>query len=188
NLLWKRDLGRLDVGAYDVPDYEWGSASSPILYRDLVIVQCDQQKGSFIEAFDRKSGRTVWRTERDELPSWGTPAVYPGKTRAELITNGSNFVRGYDPATGKELWRLGGSSKITAPTPVFAEGLIIVASGRQPERPIFAIRPGGTGDITLQAGETSNRFVAWSKTRRGGYMPTPLIYQGRVYVLNNDGL
>ena len=74
------------------------------------------------------------------------------------------------------------------PTPVYAEGLIIVASGRAPERPIFAIRPGAAGDITLQVNETSNQFVAWSKTRRGGYMPTPLIYRGQLYVLNNDGL
>ena len=71
---------------------------------------------------------------------------------------------------------------------MYAEGLIIVASGRAPERPIFAIRPGAVGDVTLRNGETSNQFVAWSKTRRGGYMPTPLIYRGQLYVLNNDGL
>ena len=118
----------------------------------------------------------------------GRPTVYPGKDRAELITNGSNFIRGYDPATGKELWRLGGSSKITAPTPVFADDLIIVASGRHPERPIFAIRPGASGDLTLDPGESSNEFIEWSLTRRGGYMPTPLIYRGRLYVLNNSGL
>lgn len=188
NFLWKKELGRLDVGAYDLPSYEWGSASSPIIYDGKVIVQCDQQKGSFLIAVDVKTGATVWRSPRDELPSWGTPTVYPGKNRAELITNGSNFIRGYDPATGAELWRLGGSSKITAPTPVYAEGLIIVGSGRAPERPIFAIRPHAAGDISLSHGETSNAFVAWRKTRRGGYMPTPLIYQGRLYVLNNDGL
>lgn len=186
--LWKVDVGRLDVGAYDIPSYEWGAASSPIIHDGKVIVQCDQQKGSFLLAVDVKTGRTVWKTPREELPSWGTPTVYPGKDRAELITNGSNFIRAYDPATGRELWRLGGSSKITAPTPVFAEGLIIVASGRAPERPVIAIRPGGTGDITLQDGETSNGYVAWSKTRRGGYMPTPLIYKGKVYVLDNSGL
>lgn len=186
--LWKKDLGRMDVGAYDLPSYEWGGASSPIIHAGKVIVQCDQQKGSFLIAVDLKTGQTVWKTTRDELPSWGTPTVYPGKTRAELVTNGSNFIRGYDPATGAELWRLGGSSKITAPTPVYAEGLIIVASGRAPERPIFAIRPGAAGDLTLQGNESSNQFVAWSKTRRGGYMPTPLIYRGQLYVLNNDGL
>ena len=78
-LLWKRDLGRLNVGAYDLPEYEWGTASSPIVYDGKVIVQCDQQKGSFLEAFDRDTGRTLWRTERDELPSWGTPAIYQGR-------------------------------------------------------------------------------------------------------------
>ena len=181
-LLWKRDLGRIDAGAYDDASYEWGTATSPIIYKDMVIVQCDQQKGSFIEAFDRKTGRTVWRTERDELPSWGTPAVYPGPPRAELITNSSNFVRGYDPTTGKELWRLGGSSKITAPTPVFSAGLIVVASGRRPEAPIFAIRPGGAGDIT------KTKSIAWQKEQRGSYMPTPLIYGDHLYVLANQGI
>jgi outer membrane protein assembly factor BamB len=186
--LWKMDLGRMNVGAYDIPRFEWGTASSPIIYDGKVIVQCDQQKGSFLIAVDVKTGKQVWRTERDELPSWGTPTVYPGKDRAELITNGSKFIRGYDPATGKELWRLGGSSKITAPTPVFADGIMIVASGRHPERPVFAIRPGAKGDITLPKNSTSSDQVAWSKTKRGGYMPTPLIYRGQVYVLNNNGV
>ena len=187
-LLWKQDLGRFDVGAYNAPAFEWGTASSPILYKDLVIVQCDQQKGSFIAALDVKTGATVWKTERDELPSWGTPSVFSGKARAELVTNGSNFIRGYDPASGKELWRLGGSSKITAPTPIASDDLIIVASGRRPEAPIFAIHAGADGDITLKSGESSSRSVAWSKQQRGSYMPTPVIYGGYVYVLNNDGV
>jgi outer membrane protein assembly factor BamB len=182
DLLWKRDLGRLDVGAYDAPEFEWGTASSPILYKDLVIVQCDQQKGSFVAALDAKTGATVWRTERDELPSWGTPTIFSNKVRAELVTNGSNFIRGYDPASGKELWRLGGSSKITAPTPVASDDLIVVASGRRPEAPIFAIRAGASGEIT------GSRSVAWSKQQRGPYMPTPLIYRGYVYILGNAGI
>jgi len=182
-LLWKRDLGRINVGAYDLPGYEWGPASSPILYGELVIVQCDQQKGSFLTALNRKTGEIVWRTEREELPSWGTPTVYPGRQRAELVTNGSNFIRGYDPATGEELWRLGGSSKITAPTPVYSGDLIVVASGRQPEAPIFAIRAGSNGDIT-----GAGKSIAWRKQQRGSYMPTPLIYGGLVYVLGNAGI
>jgi outer membrane protein assembly factor BamB len=186
--LWSRDFGRLNVGAYDLPEYEWGTASSPILYRDLVIVQCDQQKDSFLIALDRKTGKAVWRTERDELPSWGTPTIYTGKDRAELVTNGSNFIRGYDPVSGKELWRLGGSSKITAPTPIYSGGLILVASGRRPEAPIFAIRAGAAGDITLAGEQTQNRSVAWSKTQRGSYMPTPLFYRGMLYVLGNAGI
>jgi outer membrane protein assembly factor BamB len=102
SLIWKQNLGRLNAGAYDVPDYEWGTASSPIIYKDLVIVQCDQQQGSFLIALDIKSGKQVWKTSREELPSWGTPSIYPSKTRPELVTNAPNFIRGYDPATGKE--------------------------------------------------------------------------------------
>jgi outer membrane protein assembly factor BamB len=187
-LIWKQNLGRLNAGAYDVPDYEWGNASSPIIYSDLVIVQCDQQKGSFLIALDIKTGKTVWKTPREELPSWGTPTIYPGKARPELVTNAPNFIRGYDPKTGKELWRLGGSSKITAPTPIFTEDLIVVSSGRRPEMPIFVIRAGATGDITLKEGQTSNASVVWSRQKVGSYMPTPLVYRGLLYVLKNQGI
>jgi outer membrane protein assembly factor BamB len=187
-LVWKKDLGRLNLGAYDVPSYEWGTASSPIIYKDLVIAQCDTQAESFLIAINIKTGETVWKTLREELPSWGTPNIYPGKDRVELVTNASNFIRGYDPETGKELWRLGGSSKITAPTPIFSGELIVVASGRRPEAPIFVIRAGASGDITLPGGETSSRHIVWSRQRAGSYMPTPLIYQGHLYVLQNQGI
>jgi len=106
----------------------------------------------------------------------------------ELVTNASNFLRAYDPNTGKELWRLGGSSKLTAPTPIFASGLHIIASGRAPERPIYAVRPGARGDLTLAKGATDSAQVVWSKTGRGSYMPTPLSYRGILYVLANNGV
>jgi len=92
------------------------------------------------------------------------------------------------PATGKELWRLGGSSKITAPTPIYTDDYILIASGRRDEKPIFVIKPGARGDITLAAGTTSNPTVVWSKRGRGPYMPTPVIYQNIAYVLGNDGI
>ena len=188
NLKWKVNLGRMDVGAYDLPSYEWGPASSPIIWNGMVILQCDQQSGSFIIALNADDGKTIWKTERDELPSWGTPTVAVTPAGPVLVTNASNFIRGYDPANGKELWKLGGSSKITAPTPVFGEGLFIIASGRQPERPIFAIRPDARGNLTLARGEARNKAVAWSRTLRGPYMPTPLIYRGLLYVLDNYGI
>jgi len=189
-LKWKRDLGRFDVGAYDAPDYEWGTASSPIIFEDLVIVQCDQQKGSFIMALRLKDGETVWRTDRDEIPSWATPTVYPGvgQGAAELVTNAPNFIRGYDPRTGKELWRLGRSSKITAPTPVFDGDLIVVMSGRRPNAPIFVLKAGSRGDITLPEKATSGGNVLWTRERSGSYMPTPVIYRGYLYVLKNEGI
>ena len=187
NPIWKKDLGRMDVGAYDAPEYEWGPASSPIIHKDQVIVQVDTQKESFIIACDIKSGKTLWKTERDELPSWGTPTIVEGETGIELVTNSSNHIYGYDPMSGKELWRLGGSSKITAPTPIFSDNMIIVCSGRRPEAPIFAIKKGATGDISLTENQTSNEYVAWSKLRRGPYMPTPIIYRGYFYAIQNNG-
>ncbi len=187
-LLWKRDLGVLDVGAYDAPEYEWGTASSPVIYRNLVIVQCDTQKDDFLLALDLDTGEPVWRTTRQELPSWGTPTVHPHNGHPEIVTNGSNFIRGYDADTGEELWRLGGSSQITAPTPVFSGDFIVVGSGRRPEAPLFVIRAGARGDITLAGGQTSNRYVAWSRQQRGPYMPTPIIYRDLLYVLANQGI
>jgi outer membrane protein assembly factor BamB len=186
--LWQVDLGRVDMGAYDVPAVEWGPASSPIIWGDLVLIQCDTQADSFVLALDAATGKTVWKTERQELPSWGTPTVVTTSAGDELVTNASNFIRGYDPRTGKELWRLGGSSKITAPTPIEAEGLVVVASGRAPERPIFVIRPGARGDLTLPKDQTAGLSIVWSRTGRGSYMPTPLAYGGILYVLDNRGL
>jgi outer membrane protein assembly factor BamB len=186
--LWKVDLGRLDLGAYDIPTYEWGPASSPIIWNDLVILQCDTQTDSFILALDAATGKTVWKTDRDEIPSWGTPTVATTSTGPELVANASNFIRGYEPRTGKELWRLGRSSKITAPTPIFADGVFVVVSGRGPERPIFVVRPNARGDLTLPDGKTNSESIVWSKTGRGSYMPTPLIYKGILYVLSNNGL
>ncbi|HEY3039898.1 MAG TPA: PQQ-binding-like beta-propeller repeat protein [Pyrinomonadaceae bacterium] len=186
--LWKVDLGRLDLGAYDIPTYEWGPASSPIIWNDLVILQCDTQTDSFILALDAATGKTVWKTDRDELPSWGTPTIATTATGSVLVANASNFIRGYDPRTGKELWRLGGSSKITAPTPIFGEGFFVVVSGRGPERPIFVVRPNAHGDLTLPEGKTASESIVWSRTGRGSYMPTPLIYNGILYVLANNGL
>jgi outer membrane protein assembly factor BamB len=186
--LWKVDLGHVDMGAYDIPTYEWGPASSPIIWNDLVILQVDTQADSFLLALDAATGETVWNTPRDELPSWGTPTVATTPDGPQLATNASNFIRGYDPRSGRELWRLGGSSKITAPTPLFADGLWVVASGRAPERPLFAVRPSARGDITLAHGATSSDAIAWSRIGRGSYMPSPLAYDGLLYVLNNNGV
>jgi len=187
NQVWKKKLGRMDVGAYDKPEYEWGPASSPIIYENMVIVQVDAQGDDFLIACDIKTGETIWKTEREELPSWGTPTIVKSSKGVELVTNSSNFIYGYNPVDGMELWRLGGSSQITAPTPIFSNNLIVVASGRRPNAPIFAIRTGAKGDITLKDDQTQSDVIVWSKIRRGSYMPTPLIYEGLLYVLNNNG-
>jgi outer membrane protein assembly factor BamB len=188
NLEWKQDLGVLDDGAFNAPELQWESASSPIIYKDLVIVQCDRQKDSYLAAYDIKSGQRVWLTHRDEIPSWASPNVYDGPPRPELVTNGTNHICGYDPLTGAELWRLGPNSQITTPTPIFGEGLIFVTNGYQPIQPIYAIRPGGSGDISLKQGENENTYLAWSKTRGGPYTPTPILVDQFLYTCSNGGV
>ena len=186
--LWKVDLGRLDLGAYDIPTYEWGPASSPIIWNNLVILQCDTQNDSFLLALDADTGKTMWKTDRDELSSWGTPTVATTSAGPILVANASNYIRGYDPRTGKELWRLGGSSKITAPTPIFSDDMFAVVSGRGPERPIFVVKASARGELTLPEGKSNSEAIVWSRTGRGSYMPTPLVYEGILYVLGNNGL
>ncbi len=190
NLRWKVDLGVFDTGAFDVPTLQWGPASSPVLYKGLVFVQCDMHKDSFLAAHDVVTGKQVWRTPREELPSWSTPTVVEGPTRVELVTSAPNYTRGYDPLTGKELWRLGGHSKITTPAPVAAHGLIFVADGysRPGIKPIYAVRPGASGDITLKEDEEANEHVAWSKKRGAPYTPTPVVYGDFLYACTNGGV
>jgi outer membrane protein assembly factor BamB len=187
-LLWQQSLGVLDSGWFYDPDYQWGFGSSPIIYRDKVIVQCDVGKNSFIAAYHVADGKRVWQTPRAEIPSWGTPTVIEGKDRAELVTNATKFARGYDPETGKELWKLARHSEITVPTPFMGQGLIFITSGYRPVQPIYAIKPGGMGDISLKAGETSNEFIAWSLDKGGPYQPTPIVYGEYLYTCANDGM
>jgi outer membrane protein assembly factor BamB len=186
--LWKRDLGNLDAGWFYDSAYQWGFGSSPVIFRDLVILQCDVGKGSFLAAYRVADGTPVWRTPREEIPSWGSPTVVEAGKHAEVVTNATKFARGYDPLTGKELWRLGKHSEITVPTPVFGCGLIFVTSGYRPVQPIYAVRPGATGDISLKDDQESNAHVAWSKKRGGPYMPTPVVYGDHLYVVSNGGV
>ena len=186
--LWKKDLGTIDNGYVADPAQQWGHSASPILYENSVIIQADQQKGSYIAAYDIADGKELWKTIReDEISTWGTPLVVKGGSGDELITNGTK-VRGYDPKTGKIRWTLGPNSQVVIPTPIAGNGLVYVSGGYQPVRPIYAIRPGGSGDISLPAGKTSNDNIVWSVDRDGPYIPTPLLYRGVVYSLNNNGV
>lgn len=188
--VWKKDLGMMNAGWFYDPDYEWGVGASPILYKDMVIVQADIQKNSFIAAFDAKTGKERWRTSRDEIPSWGTPTVYEGKSGAELITNGTNALRGYDPATGRELWSISGdkfNSEITIGVPYVAHDLIFMSAGYPPAQPIFAIKPGLRGKVTV-TDDPNPEVFAW-KTKRGGpYIPTSIVYGDYLYTIQNNGI
>jgi outer membrane protein assembly factor BamB len=185
-------LGLLDSGwAYDTNFRvgEYGFASSPIIYRGLVLVQCDWGRNPFLAAFDTKTGQQVWRTPREQLPSHGTPIVYEGKDRAVLVTNAPGHVHGYDPLTGKELWRLFGRNGADAvPTPTTGHDLIFVShQGWSGNGPLLAIRAGATGDISLKGGQTSNAFIAWSTKRDAPFVPTPLVYGDYLYCCSYKG-
>jgi len=187
-LLWKKDLGLQNAGWFFDPDSEWGAASSPVIHKNSVVVQCDRQKDGFIAAYELSSGKELWKTARVELPGWGSPTIVQGKDRTEIATNGSKAVRGYDADTGKELWKIGPNSEVTCTTPVAKDGLIYVTAGYPPVQPIYAIKVGSTGDLTLQSGKESSDAVAWSKQRGGVYLPSPIVYGEHLYTVGNNGI
>ena len=187
-LLWKKDLGYLDAGAFNAPEVQWGFGSSPTIYKDLVIVQCDVNNQSFLAAFDIADGKEKWRTLRDVFACWGTPTVHEGGGRTQVIVNGYEYMGGYDVNTGKELWRLSGGGDVPVPTPYVAHDLIFITNAHGPARPIYAIRLGAGGDISLKEGERSNEFIAWSEPKRGSYMPTTIVYGDYLYVGDDRGI
>lgn len=184
--LWKTDVGVLDSGWFFDPDTQWGHSSSPIIHGDRVILQADRYKDSFIAAYNVATGKQVWRTGRDEISSWGTPTVFRAGNREQIVTNGPK-IRGYDPATGKLLWTLGPNSEVTVGTPVVGNGVIYVTGGYPPARPVYAIKPNASGDITMPKDATANEAVAWSNAE-GTYIPTPIFYDGILYTCGNNGV
>jgi outer membrane protein assembly factor BamB len=185
--VWRRDLGVLEVSDPVAGAAQWGHASSPILYRDLVIVQADRVKDSFLAAFRAATGEPVWRVARDESSTWSTPTVLRAASGDELIANGQK-IRAYEPATGKLLWTLGPNSEVVVATPVTAEGMVLVTAGYPPVRPVYAVRAGQRGDISLPEGQRQSAAIAWSHERGGTYIPTPLAYRGFLYTVNNNGI
>jgi outer membrane protein assembly factor BamB len=186
--LWQRDLSTIDSSFAIDQEYEWGFGSSPIIHDGLVILQFDLSHDSFLAAYRLADGSKVWATPRDEIPSWSTPTIWKNSKRTEIVTNAAQYARGYDPATGKELWRLAKKSEVTIPTPVPFGDRCLITSGNRPIQPIFVLKPGATGDISLKPGETRSQFVAWGTMRGGPYMPTPIVYGPHLYVCSNAGV
>lgn len=185
--IWQRDVGILDTNDPQSGTDEWGHASSPILYGDLVLVQGDRRKDSFLAAYRLGTGEEVWRIPRDEFSTWSTPNILPAPSGDELITNGQT-IRAYEPRTGRPLWTLGPNSEVIVATPVIGDGLAFVTAGYPPIRPVYAVRPGQRGDLTLPKGERASKAVAWSHARGGTYIPSPILYRGILYTCNNNGI
>jgi len=185
--LWSVDLGTLNPGLLGDPKSEWGHASSPVIFEDLAIVQVDKHAGSFLAAFDLASGKPAWRDERDERPVWATPTLLSAGGRTELVVVGGLHVRGYDPRSGRELWRFKDEAEVKTPTPFASDGLVIFAGGYR-GRPLFAIREGATGDVSVAADAKSGASLAWRSEPGGPYTTTPLAYRGLVYAVRDEGV
>ena len=168
-LVWRQDLGPMN-------NY-WGTAGSPLLYKDRIILYQDHQQGrSFIAAFDTASGKQIWRTSRNATVGWGTPAAIRVGSRDEIVVNGQYAVVGYNPDTGQELWRVSGTTIEVIPTIVVGHGLLFSSSGRA--GPTLAIRPGGQGDVTQS-------HLAWSSPRGSPFIPSPILVGDHLYMVND---
>lgn len=188
-LLWRRDLGDLSAGFYGDPTLQWGTASSPVIWRDRVIVQADVDREPFLAAFDLATGETVWRVERHDGRSWGSPTLYTGEPRDLVVVNSRRAVRAYDPADGSEVWSLPWEMDIVQTSPIAAGGLIYSACGKgKSGQPVVAIRPTAEGDLTLPEGATASQHVAWLSHRGGPITPTILVTEGLLYALHDIGV
>ena len=187
-LLWRKDLGPMDSGYFASPTAQWGFGSSPILHEGKVIVLCDVQEDSFIAAFDVLDGRELWRTERKDVPTWGTPTLVQTQQRAQLVVNGWHETASYDFANGAKLWTLDGGGDIPVPTPIFAHGLLYLTSAHGSWRPIRAIRPEAAGEITPEDPGSTNAHIAWAHGRKGNYMQTPIVVGDLLFACNDLGI
>lgn len=188
NLKWTKNFGVLDSGYYVVKEAQWEFASSPVIADGKVFIQCDVQENSFIAAFDIETGKELWRTPRDEVPTWSTPTILHVNGKTQFIANGHKHIGGYDAETGKSLWKMRGLGDIPVPTPIMAHNLIYITTAHGEGAPVYAIRPTATGDITLGQLEKVNEHVAWSYKRRGNYMQTPLVYGDQLYLCRDSGI
>jgi len=169
--------------------FGWGTAASPVLHEGRLYFVNDNDESSYLLALDAISGNEIWRVERDEKSNWATPYVWQNGERTEIVTPGTGKVRSYD-LDGKLLWEFGGMSSITIATPYEHNGLLYVTSGYvgdKRRRPIFAIKPGASGDITLGEDETSNEWIEWCQKLGGPYNPSTIIYDDRMVVLYDFG-
>jgi outer membrane protein assembly factor BamB len=167
----------------------WGPAASPAADDQRIYLVNDNEEHSWLTALDKHTGRTLWQVDRDETSNWSTPLVWTNSRRTEIVTTGSRRVRSYQ-TDGRLLWEMGGLSSIHIPTPFAAGDLLYVTSGYlfDRHRPLAAIRPGASGDISLQPAQDASDYVAWCQRMAGPYNPTPVVCDGAVYVLYDRGM
>ena len=186
-LVWKKDLGPMKSGYYVVPSAQWGFSSSPIIHDGKVVVLCDVLGDSFLAEFDLADGHELWRTKRNDVPTWGTPAVAKAGDRTEILVNGWHHTGAYDFADGKEIWAWDGGGDIPVPTPIVANGLAYFTSAHGAQRPMRAFHLEDSFLTVTQAGVT-NPGVAWQQERKGNYMQTPILVGDFLYGCVDNGI
>jgi outer membrane protein assembly factor BamB len=164
----------------------WGTGASPRIHQDRVYLQVDNQEESFLTALDLQTGNEIWRVDRKEYTSWATPLVWHNKVRTEIVAAGPKMMRGYG-LDGKQLWELAAPWKLPIGSPVGDSELVYVGTGYYAGGPLYAVKAGAAGDISLAAKQTSNEGVAWNIAKGAAYHTTPLLIGGRVYVLFDQG-
>lgn len=167
NLIWEKDLGKATV--------TWGEGSSPAFAGSAVIVIRDTEDGSQLFAFDKRSGKELWKKPRDEKSSWTTPFVLTRDGKTQVIVNGANAVRSYDPQTGDVLWQCSGLGVNVTPMVVVDQNAVYAVSGQRSSPAALAIRLGGSGDLT------GTSAVLWKLNRGTPYVASPLLYDGLLY-------
>ncbi|MBI5768476.1 MAG: PQQ-binding-like beta-propeller repeat protein [Verrucomicrobia bacterium] len=173
---WRVALGKMDAGPWDAPQLQWSFASSPLLHDGKVIVQCDVLSEQYLAVFDARDGRELWRTKRQEVANWCTPAVAVVDGRTQIVVNGWKQIGGYDFASGKQLWTLSGGGDIPVPAPLVVDDWVFLTSAHGTYRPLRAIRLGAAqGDISPPAVGDTNAAVAWCHAKLGSYMQTPIV-------------
>ena len=176
--VWERHLAR-DYGPFEIV---WGHSSSPIIYNDLLILQCDHEPGSYLLALDRRTGEERWRVDRGAgLRSFSTPIVVTGPVGDELIVNASERLDAYDPSTGDWLWQAGGPNQFPVPAATYDDDGTLYTSRGHRAGPYMAIRLGGRGDV-------SETHVVWRVPTGAPYISSILYYSGLVYMANGSGI
>lgn len=183
NEVWRHALPPLPTR------YGWGAAASPTLADGRLYYCNDNEQQSQLICLDASSGKVIWEVPRDEKSNWSTPFVWRNSQRTELVTAGTGQIRSYD-LNGNLLWSLSGMSSITIATPYAVEDLLYISSGyvMDSKRPIYAIRPGASGDISLAEDQTASEFIVWSQPKSAPYNPSTLVHENRLYVLYDRGM
>jgi outer membrane protein assembly factor BamB len=194
DLLWRTEVGDLDVGPHDAMDLHWGFASSPVIAEGKVVLQADIKQDPYLAAWDVATGALAWRVARDDTTSWATPTVVGEGDDAQIVVNGCKHMGAYALADGAEIWRMPGGGGLPIPAPIVSGDLLLLTSNHRPleldhpQKPVFAVRRSARGALPIPSRDAPGEHVAWMQTKVGNYIQTPIVYGEHVYLCSAQGI